>query len=83
MLCGVSFLNFITLLTLRNSVSHFFPADVSCSCYSTLCSIEVIHCCLALEVENILFGDIVHYMLCDFGCCFPQIFQVHTIPGFV
>jgi len=82
-LFGVSFLNCITLFIMRNYVSHFFPADISCSCYSCLCCIEYKCCCLALEVENILFCDLVCYMLCDFGCPFPQIFQVYTIPGFV
>ena len=64
-------------------MSHFFPADISCSCYSTFCCIEDICCFLAFEMENILFGDIICYVLCDFECPFPQIFQVHTIPGFV
>lgn len=82
MLCCMSFLNYITPLILRNSVSHFFPGDVSCSCSSILCSIDIIHCCLALDVESILFGN-VHYMLCDFGCPFAQILQVRTLPPFV
>jgi len=80
---GVSFLNCITFFIMRNCVCHFFPADISCSCYSSLCCIEDICCCLALEVETVLFGDIVCNMLCDFGCLFAQIFQVYTIPGFV